>query len=208
MQGVLCAQEETLGPIALPPPSVGLSQTAELSQKTDILVCSKDLLLYRVLEDRDPPIKLQVSEGGTIVIPYYGELAVAGKTLEELRLAITLALESSFYKKATVFLQLEQDNATLSPQLVYLGGKVNKVGAVPLDPMKKNTVTRVILAAGGFADFADDTQVKVVRKAPDTGMVKTFRVDVAAVLEKGELDKDLDVLDGDFIMVPKRLFNW
>lgn len=199
-QGVLGAQEEALEPTVCLP-----SQT--MSQK-DVLIRSKDILLYRVLEDREPAVKLQVSEVGTVFVPYYGELAVAGKTLEQIKTIFTLALESSLYKKATVFLSLEQDKDMLSPRLVYLGGKVNKIGPVALDPLKKNTVTKVILAAGGFADFADDSQVKLVRKALDTGAVQTFHVNVAAVLEKGELDQDLEVTDGDFIIVPKRLFNW
>ncbi len=202
--GLLCFQDLLLAEATLEQPFP--SQEA-VSQK-DTVIHKKDLLLYRVLEDRDPPIKLQVSEAGTVSIPYYGELSVAGKTLAEAKSSITLILEDSFYKKATVFLSLEQDNDMLAPSLVYLGGKVNKVGPIPLDPIKQNTVTKVILAAGGFADFADDSKVKLVRKAPDTGRVKTFHIDVAAVLEKGELDKDLEVIDGDFIIVSKRLFNW
>lgn len=201
-QGVLGAQEEALETTVCLP-----SQTM-LQKDKDVLIRSKDILLYRVLEDREPAVKLQVSEVGTVFVPYYGELAVAGKTLEQIKTIFTLALESSLYKKATVFLSLEQDKDMLSPRFVYLGGKVNKVGPVALDPLKKNTVTKVILAAGGFADFADDSQVKLVRKALDTGAVQTFHVNVAAVLEKGELDQDLEVTDGDFIIVPKRLFNW
>lgn len=204
--GLLCFQGLLLAEATLEQP-LPLPSQETVSQK-DTVIHKKDLLLYRVLEDRDPPIKLQVSETGTVCIPYYGELSVAGKTLAEAKASITLALEDSFYKKATVFLSLEQDNDMLTPSLVYLGGKVNKVGPIPLDPMKQNTVTKVILAAGGFADFADDSKVKLVRKSPDTGIVKTFHVDVAAVLEKGELDQDLEVIDGDFIMVSKRLFNW
>lgn len=199
-QGVLGAQEEALEP--------ELCFPSQMMPQKDVLIRSKDILLYRVLEDREPAVKLQVSEVGTVFVPYYGELAVAGKTLEQIKTIFTLALESSLYKKATVFLSLEQDKDMLSPRLVYLGGKVNKVGPVALDPLKKNTVTKVILAAGGFADFADDSQVKLVRKALDTGAVQTFHVNVAAVLEKGELDQDLEVTDGDFIIVPKRLFNW
>ncbi len=183
------------------------SKQGSITQK-DTLVRVKDFLLYRVLEDRDPPVKLQVSEAGTVFIPYYGEMTVAGKTLSDIKDAITQALESTFYKKASVFLSLEQENETPANSLVYLGGKVNKIGAIPLDPSKRNTVTKVILAAGGFADFADDSDVKLVRKLVDKDEVKTFHVNVAAVLEKGELDKDLDVMDGDFIIVPKRLFNW
>lgn len=200
-QGVLLAEvtlETSLPPVPIP---------ATVSQK-DTVIRKKDLLLYRVLEDRDPPIKLQVSEAGTICIPYYGELSAAGKTLAEIKSSITLALEDSFYKKATVFLSLDSEEDKLSPSLVYLGGKVNKVGTIPLDPEKKNTVAKIILAAGGFADFADDTQVKLVRKDLHTGLIQTFHVDVAAVLEKGQLDKDPEVIDGDFIIVPKRLFNW
>lgn len=183
------------------------SKQGSITQK-DTPVRVKDFLLYRVLEDRDPPVKLQVSEAGTVFIPYYGEMLVAGKTLSELKDAITQALESTLYKKASVFLSLEQENEALANSLVYLGGKVNKIGAIPLDPSKRNTVTKVILAAGGFADFADDRDVKLVRRLTDKDEVKTFHVNVAAVLEKGELDKDLDVMDGDFIIVPKRLFNW
>ena len=183
------------------------SKQSSISQK-DTHIGVKDILIYRVLEDRDAPIKLQVSEAGTVFIPYYGEISVANQSLSEAKEAITQALEGTVYKKASVFLSLEQENEAPVNSLVYLGGKVNKIGAIPLDPSKRNTVTKVILAAGGFADFADDTDVKLLRKLSGTDEIKTFHVNVAAVLEKGELDKDLDVMDGDFIIVPKRLFNW
>lgn len=167
-----------------------------------------DNVLYRVLEDRDEPINLTVSDSGELMIPYYGPITVVGKTVEEVMAMAEAALEGTLYEKATVQMSLQRNVAGLSMGTVYLGGRVNNIGAVQVDPTKKSTVAKLILAAGGFADFADGADVRVIRRNAETGDVETIHVDVSAIIEDGHLDKDIEVRDGDFIIVPKRLFNW
>lgn len=167
-----------------------------------------DSILYRVLEDKDEACTLPVTESGEIMVPYYGPLMASGKTPDQLAEEIKNLLENKFYEKATVSLTILAAPNILNTGTVYLGGKVNRIGSVQLDPVKQNTVAKIILSAGGFSDFANDKDVRVVRKIVETSQTKIFHINVAAVLNEGRLEEDFEVQDGDFIIVPKRLINW
>jgi polysaccharide export outer membrane protein len=168
-----------------------------------------DNLLYRVVEDRDEAIVLTVDETGQILVPYYSEpIQAVGRTPRELARAIQQKLEASLYQKATVLLSWKPSGSTQAVGTVYLAGRVNKIGPMQMDLSKRNTVAKLVLAAGGLADFANGASVQVVRRNPKGEGVEKITVNVKAVLEDGQLDKDLEVLDGDFIIVPKKFINW
>jgi polysaccharide biosynthesis/export protein len=61
--------------------------------------------------------------------------------------------------------------------------------------------------AGGGTQFADIRRVKLTRKMKD-GTSKTYIIDVKAVLEDGKMDKDMQLQDGDYIFVPRRLITF
>jgi len=89
----------------------------------------------------------------------------------------------------------------------FVTGQVMKQGAQEIPRDRKVTVAAAILEAGGFADFADKRRVRLIRPAAD-GQNKSFKVDVKAVLERGDTSKDMIVEPGDYIVVPERLFNF
>jgi polysaccharide export outer membrane protein len=71
------------------------------------------------------------------------------------------------------------------------------------------TAGQAVLRAGGFADFADKTKVKVVRATPDAkGDRQTFELNMEQILEKGKIDKDIVLQPGDLVIVPSRLVNF
>jgi len=78
-------------------------------------------------------------------------------------------------------------------------GQVQKPGIVSY--RKGLTLVDVILESGGVTDFARSSGTKVIRKAD--GEEKVIKVDMADILEDGEIDKNIPVEPGDTVIVPK-----
>lgn len=80
-------------------------------------------------------------------------------------------------------------------------GRVRQPGVYPLGA-ETLKLTRLLAMAGGFADFAKTSAVIVIRasnpKAP-------IRVDVGAFSKEGAAEKDMDLEDGDLVIVTERL---
>jgi polysaccharide biosynthesis/export protein len=153
-----------------------------------------DRLSYRVLEDKD--------------IPCLGRIKAADKTCQTLAAEIKAALEKDFYYHATVLLAIEQLNKNRGR--VYLVGQVRAAGPVEIPGDETFTVSKAILRAGGFGDFADKKHVRITRasNAPASAPNRVFTIDLAEILEKGQTDKDVKLEPGDLIFVPSRLVNF
>lgn len=112
-------------------------------------------------------------------------------------------------------LVLESEDLLIIPQKgagagrgqVTLSGAVGKEGPINL-PSGKFTASDAILAAGGFAKFADK-KVRLIRPDPtDPKKYKEMTIDVGAVLDKGRLEEDVELQPDDRIIVKERLFNF
>ncbi|MBS0659476.1 MAG: SLBB domain-containing protein [Verrucomicrobia bacterium] len=166
-----------------------------------------DRLTYRVVEDKDKPVGIQVTDSGEVEVPYYGRVRAQGKSCMELAQLIKSRLEQDLYYKATVIVALDSigRQAAVSPGRVYLTGAVRSPGAIEMPGDEKLTVSKAILRVGGFADFGNQKKVMLIRKAKD-GKSTTTIVDVRAILE-GQLEKDVELEPGDTIRVPERTLN-
>jgi len=163
-----------------------------------------DRVSFQILEDRTNAIPLLVAESSELDVPYIGRISVAGKTCKELANEVKTLLEKDFYYRATVIIGLD----TLAKVLgkVYVWGPVRAQGPIDIPANETFTASKAILRAGGFGDFANKKQVKVVRKTP-TGNV-SLNVNMVEVLEKGNTDQDIPLEPEDFIIVPQRAVNW
>ena len=85
-------------------------------------------------------------------------------------------------------------------------GAVNREGAYPID-QEGLTLSRAILAAGGFSRFAQDRKVRLIRMDETTGENETFTLNVKDILEGKNLDEDLEIEDGDIIRVDEKMIN-
>jgi len=165
-----------------------------------------DVVSYRVIEDQDEPRSLSVTDSGDLDVPYFGLVHAAGKTSLELAREIKAKLEKKLYYKASVIIALELVNKTRVTGKVYVTGQVRNKGGFPIPAGETVTVSKAILNAGGFSDFSDKKNVRLVRKT-ETGR-KTYIVNVQDVWNKGRLDEDLVVRPDDLIVVPARLVNY
>ena len=162
-----------------------------------------DRLSIRVVEDRKPPLPLVVTDSGEVEAPLIGRVMAKGKTCKQLAYSIKGPLERDYYYKATVIIGLDVEGH-VSPGRVYVTGQVHSQGPIEIPPDETFTVSRAILKAGGFADFANKKKVKLVRKNSSEPII----VDVDTIVRKGRLDKDPAVEPEDTIIVPERLINF
>src|ERR1044071_898497 len=165
-----------------------------------------DLITYRVIEDQDEPRTLLITDSGDLEVPYLGLVHAAGKTSLELAREIKGLLEKKLYYKATVMISAEVINKTRMTGKVYVTGQVRNNGGFDIPAGDTLTVSRAILNAGGFSDFSDKKNVKLIRKTASGKETRT--INVQEIWEKGKLDQDLAIQPGDLIVVPERLVKW
>jgi len=162
-----------------------------------------DRITYRVLEDLDEPKSLLVTDSGDLEVPYLGLVHAAGRTCMDLARQVKGMLEKDLYYRATVMVSAEVINKTRATGKVYVTGQVRNSGGFDIPAGETITVSRAILNAGGFSDFSDKKNVRLIRKNGER-----TTVNVQEVLEKGKLQADLVVQAGDLIVVPERLVKW
>jgi protein involved in polysaccharide export with SLBB domain len=194
----------TKGPAADIAPS---TSTVMLTNSMDVLddkkkLGSNDFVSFRVVEDRDDESqRLRVNDNGELEVPYIGPVPAEGKTCKRLARDIKAALEKEYYYHATVILALDRVSEK-SRGRIYVYGSVKAQGPQELPPDEVYTVSKAIIRAGGFGDFANKRKVKVTRQDG-----KDFTVDLKRVIEEGRTDEDVALQPNDQIYVPQRLIN-
>jgi polysaccharide export outer membrane protein len=166
-----------------------------------------DRVSYRVNQDKELDKQLVVTDSGELEIPYYGRVKAVEKTCKALAMEVKANLEKELYIEATVILAVDLLNKKRGS--VYLAGQVRNMGSQDIPSDEVFTLTKAILKAGGFGDFADKKRVKVTRQPP-VGQANSlvFVVDVEQIFEKGKTEKDMKLEPGDLILVPSRAINF
>ena len=163
---------------------------------------SNDYISFRVVEDRDNDSqRLRVNDNGELEVPYVGLVPARGKSCKELAYTIKSLLEKEYYYHATVILAVDRVSEK-SRGRIYVYGSVKQQGPQEIPPDESYTVSKAIIRAGGFGDFANKRKVKLTRK---NGQEST--VDLKRVIEEGHTDEDFDLAPDDQIYVPQRLIN-
>lgn len=198
----LCSSAETNGTSSLLFSNAAISMTALDDRQR---LGSGDRVTFRVIEDQDEPRSLTITDSGDLLVPYLGLVRAAGKTSLQLAKEVKALLEKELYYKATVIIALEVVNKTRVTGKVYVTGQVRNKGGFDIPGGETLTVSKAILNAGGFSDFSDKKNVRLIRKTADG--TQTFVINIVEI-EKGRLEKDMLVQPEDMIVVPARLVNY
>jgi polysaccharide export outer membrane protein len=201
---------------ASPIPSIAKTPSADLPPTTSTVMRTNsmevlddkkklgpnDFVSFRVVEDRDNDSqRLRVNDSGELEVPYVGLVPAQGKTCKELAFNIKSALEKEYYYHATVILAVDRVSEK-SRGRIYVYGSVKSQGPQEVPPDESYTVSKAVIRAGGFGDFANKRKVKVTRKDG-----KDFTVDLKRVIEGGHTEEDVVLQPDDQIYVPQRLIN-
>src|SRR3954463_14413841 len=120
-----------------------------------------DFVSFRVVEDRDNESqRLRVNDNGSLEVPYIGLVPAVGKTSKELAFNIKSALEKEYYYHATVIIAVDHVSEK-SRGRVYVIGSVKGPGPQEIPPDEDYTVSKAVIRAGGFGDFANKRKVKL-----------------------------------------------
>jgi protein involved in polysaccharide export with SLBB domain len=164
---------------------------------------SNDYVSFRVVEDRDNESQhLRVNDNGELEVPYVGLVQASGKSCKELAYNIKSALEKEYYYHATVIIAVDHISEK-SRGKVYVYGSVKMQGPQEIPTDESYTVSKVIIRAGGFGDFADKKKIRLTRKNGET-----ITVNLKRVIEEGRTDEDVVVRPDDQINVPQKLVNF
>ena len=209
--GIRCAGQESPAPEKAQTHSAAstvayTNSMGVLDDKKKIVV--GDRLSFRVVEDRKPPISLMVTDSGEIEVPLIGRVNALNKTCKQLAYEIKKPLEKDYFFTATVIVGLDELSMK-SLGTVYVTGNVRSPGPLVIPPEENFTVSRAILRAGGFDQFANRHRVKLIRKKADNpNETETTVLDVGDIIEHGRADKDMTVAPDDMIVVPRNLINY
>lgn len=211
------AQDSLRGDISSPAPAAPKASSAETPGSSTSAVMrtnsmsvlddkkklgSNDWVSFRVVEDRDNESqRLRVNDNGELEVPYVGLVPAKGKSCKELAYSIKSLLEKEYYYHATVILAVDRVSDKYKGR-VYVYGSVKGQGPQEIPPDESYTVSKAIIKAGGFGDFANKRKVKLTRKNG-----QEFSVDLKRVIEEGHTEEDLELQPDDQIYVPQRLIN-
>jgi polysaccharide export outer membrane protein len=164
---------------------------------------SNDIVLFRVVEDRDNDSqRLRVNDNGELEVPYIGLVPAQGKTCRELAYNIKSSLEREYYYHATVILAVDHVSEK-SRGKIYVSGAVKGPGPQEIPADETYTVSKAIIRAGGFGDFANKQKVRLTRKNG-----KDLTIDVKRVIEGGHTDEDIVLEPDDQIFVKQNIVNF
>jgi polysaccharide biosynthesis/export protein len=173
-----------------------------------------DVISFRVVEDREEPKQLVITELGELEVPYAGRYVALNKTCKQLAQELKAYLEKELYFKATVIIALDfqnknRDKDKQSPGKVTVVGEVRAPGVQVIPGDDVLTVSRAILAAGGFGLYANKKKVTITRtNSANTNLTRKITVDLTEIWDKGKFDKDEKLEPGDWINVPSTIFRF
>jgi protein involved in polysaccharide export with SLBB domain len=161
-----------------------------------------DIIAFQINEDHDPARRLTVADSGEVDVPWIGRVAAADKTCKQLAADCKTELEKDYYYKATVIVALETANPFWGR--VYVWGAVKNQGALDLAVKENLKASQAILRAGGFAEFADQKAVKLVR----ANSTKPIILNMVDIIKKGKTEKDVVLQPDDSIIVEQGFVNF
>lgn len=140
---------------------------------------------------REPELSGQfvVRPDGRITLPLSGDMAVEGKTLDEVKEAIKKAYSEQLNRPELTVALLR-----VGSKKFYLVGEVNKTGMFPL--VVPITVLEALNAAGGLREFANKKKIVVLRGT------QRLKFNYDEVMKGKKLEQNIQVENGDHIVVP------
>ena len=171
-----------------------------MSFSQEYTIGPEDLLSISFWQQPDLNSVVKVRLDGKISLPVIGEIMTAGLTTSELSRKIVENI--SFYNK-----NISQSTVVImefNSRKVFVEGQVNQPGKYSFEFIPN--LWEVIREAGGPTEAADLSAVKVISGGEDVG--KTSKVNLAKMLEKGDLSKLPKLKIGDTIEIPRSILSF
>ena len=177
------------------------------------LIRPGDTLRIEVLEDPTLDRNVSILPDGRFSFPFAGTLTAAGQSVGQLQTSITNAIQSNFATRPTVFVSVQptfrndaSNGGIAAGQAmdVYFVGEINNPGVVQVE--RGTTLLQAVAISGGVSRFAAIKRIQLRRTGAD-GVQRVTILNYKALAD-GAVTTDIELKDGDVILVPtRRLFE-
>jgi len=192
--------------LALAPASLGAQQeqpagaggrgaaTATARPAAPYVIGPDDVLSIVFWKDKDLSAEVTVRPDGKVSLPLLNDIQAQGRTPDELRDALKQAAQA-FVEDPNPTVMVKE----IKSRRVFITGQVEKPGPYPLTG--ETTVLQLIAMAGGMREFADGSNITIIRKA-DNGRTEILPFNYRDVLKRKNLTQNVQLKPGDTVVVP------
>lgn len=160
----------------------------------EYLVGPGDVINITVYDNDDLTTRVRVNSDGTIVMPLLGQVKVDSLSIPEISRKIEGLLADGYLINPQVNVFIEDYR---SKKVVILG-RVKQPGLYELSGAI--SFLELISKTGGLAEDAGDT---ATIKRGSGGEDNVIVIDLIALIEKGDLSQNVQILDGDTVNISK-----
>lgn len=153
----------------------------------------EDLLDISVWKEKDLQKEVLVRPDGWITFPLVGNIQAKGKTALQLQEEITQWLKQ-YIPNPVVSVSVKK----IAGYKIFVIGRVNKPGDYVVG--RYIDVLQALSLAGGLTPFAEEGNIKIVRK--ENGKENILRFNYADVKKGRRLEQNITLRSGDVIIVP------
>jgi polysaccharide export outer membrane protein len=161
---------------------------------TDYVIGARDVLSVIFWRDKELSADVTVRPDGKISLNLVNDVQAAGRTPEELRLAIVEAA-SKFIEGPTVTVMVKE----IHSRDVFITGEIGKPGAYPAVGDLK--VMQLIAQAGGLLEYADSKKIVITRE--ENGRTQRFQFNYKDFVSGKNVAQNITLRPGDTVIVPE-----
>jgi polysaccharide export outer membrane protein len=175
------------------PPAASATSLPRTTPVGEYRLVAGDKLRVEVYKDPQLSQSLQIRPDGKVTLPLVGDIVASDLTPIQLRDRITTSLKEYITNPVVTVIVVEA-----SPVTVFVMGEVLTPGAIPMRaPM---TVLQALAMAGGFKEFANPKDIRILRRVGNTPTVQTIRFNYNDAI-KGS-GAPVFLMPGDMVVVP------
>jgi len=167
-----------------------------LGRETTYRVKPGDLLEISIWKEPDMRREMLVLPDGTISYPLAGHSQVVGMTPKEIEELLGRRL-ARYFKNPFINVIVKRTTGNQ----IYVLGEVRNPGAFTIN--QPVDVMQALSLAGGLSEFADKSEIIVLRRSPGGGQeVLSFKY--SSVQRGRNLNANITLVSGDTVVVPER----
>lgn len=141
-----------------------------------------------------------VRPDGKVTTSLVEDIVVAGKTPTMLARELEEQL-ATYINSPRVTVSVNNFAGPFSEQVRVIGEATNPQA---INYTQHMTLLDLMIQVGGLTEFADGNRAKLVRVV--NGQQKSFDIDIDDLIRKGDIEKNVDILPGDIVIIPEAWF--
>jgi len=156
-----------------PAPQISIPIQAAKNTVSDYRLGAGDKLGITVFNEKELSMEVLLSDAGTFLYPFLGEIVAKNKTIGELQFLLTQELKDGYLVDPKVYVSV------IEYRPFFVNGEVGKPGGYPFQPGL--TIRKAISLAGGLTARASASKIYVIHENDPSGLPRLTSLDALIV---------------------------